>query len=133
MNKTLDVVDSQDLINKVDDVKIVGDPDTWQLICKASSKSQGWMKSTKAMEIDGLGCLIQVTTQQGDNVAESVVYVPDVVVKTKEDGSKYLADKYRNTAKLADMDKRYKRLNLFEDDETPKKSPYEDKLVNNYL
>ena len=34
----------------------------------------------KAMEIPGVGCVVQVTTQQGDNVAEAVCFVPDVVV-----------------------------------------------------
>ena len=38
------------------DVKVFGNTDDWQLICKASSKAQGWMKSTKTLEIDGVGC-----------------------------------------------------------------------------
>ncbi|MGL4452412.1 MAG: hypothetical protein ACRCTZ_14665, partial [Sarcina sp.] len=42
-----------------------------------------WMKSTKAMEIDGIGCVIQVTTQQGDNVAEAVTFVPGVKIETE--------------------------------------------------
>jgi len=78
MGKKLDVTSSQDLGN---DVKIFGDPDRWILLCKASSDSQGWMKSTKAMQIFGVGCLVQVTTQQGDNVAEAVTFVPDVSVR----------------------------------------------------
>jgi hypothetical protein len=78
--KTVNVVNSDDLRKKVSDVEIFGNPDTFQLICKASSKSQGWMKSTKAMEIPGKGCLIQVSTQQGDNVAEAICFVPDVVI-----------------------------------------------------
>jgi hypothetical protein len=78
--KTVNVVNSDDVRKKVSDVEIFGNPDTFQLICKASSKSQGWMKSTKAMEIPGKGCLIQVSTQQGDNVAEAICFVPDVVI-----------------------------------------------------
>jgi len=61
----------------VPDIKVVGDGDTWKLICKASSKSEGWMKSTKAMDVD-TGVVIQVTTQQGDHVAEALVFVPGV-------------------------------------------------------
>lgn len=38
------------------------------------------MKSTKAMEIEGVGCVIQVTTQQGVQVAEAVTFVPNVKV-----------------------------------------------------
>ena len=62
----------------VSDLVIFGNGDTFQLICKASSKAEGWMKSTKAMEIEGVGCVIQVTTQQGDNVAEALTFVPNV-------------------------------------------------------
>ncbi len=60
--------------------KIHGDPGAWKCICKASNEKEGWMKSTKAMDIIGAGCLVQVTTQQGDNIAEAVTFVPDVFV-----------------------------------------------------
>jgi hypothetical protein len=78
MNKKLDVTSTQDLDS---DAKVFGDPDRWILICKASSDSQGWMKSTKAMQIFGVGCLVQVTTQQGDNIAEAITFVPGVSVR----------------------------------------------------
>jgi len=62
----------------VKDINVFGNGDTFKLICKASSKAEGWMKSTKAMEIDGVGCVVQVTTQQGDSVAEAITFVPGV-------------------------------------------------------
>ncbi|MBL4861294.1 MAG: hypothetical protein JKX96_10765 [Acinetobacter sp.] len=62
-------------------MNVYGEGDTFRLICKASSKSEGWMKSTKAMEIAGAGCVIQVTTQQGDNVAEALTFVPMVYIE----------------------------------------------------
>ena len=65
----------------ISDLKVFGNGDTFQLICKASSKAEGWMKSTKAMEIPGVGCVVQVTTQQGDNVAEAVCFVPGVKIE----------------------------------------------------
>ena len=65
----------------VKDIVIFGNGDTFQLICKASSKTEGWMKSTKAMEISGVGCVIQVTTQQGDNVSEALTFIPGVKIK----------------------------------------------------
>lgn len=63
-----------------------GDTGAWQLLCKASSDSQGWMKSTKAMQIDGAGCLVQVTTQQCNPdgsyvVAEALTFVSGVEIK----------------------------------------------------
>jgi Tfp pilus assembly PilM family ATPase len=78
IDKTLNVVNSEDLKNKVSDVEVVGNPDAWQLLCKASSKKEGWMKSTKIMDLGGWGSVLQVSTQQGDNVAEALVYLPSV-------------------------------------------------------
>ena len=76
----------------VKDVKFWGNGDLFELISKASSESEGWMKSTKAMEIPEVGVVIQVTTQQGDNVAEAVTFVPgvkiDTELETDENGKK---------------------------------------------
>ena len=59
------------------------------LLCKASSKSQGWMKSAKAMQVPN-GCVVQVTTQQGDNVAEALTYVPGVMIADDVNGGRKL-------------------------------------------
>ena len=81
--KTLNVTNEQDGKNKVSDIETHGNTDLWVLICKASSKSQGWMKSTKAMRA-GNGCIVQVTTQQGDNISESICFVPNTYIDTKD-------------------------------------------------
>jgi len=78
-DKTLNVINNNDLILKVSDVEIYGE-DIWHLLCKASSKSENWMKSTKVMNVHG-GCLVQVTTQNKDSIAESVVFVPHNMFK----------------------------------------------------
>lgn len=65
----------------VKDINVFGNGDSFKLICKASSKAEGWMKSTKAMQIDGVGCVIQVTTQQDDNIAEALTFVPGVKIE----------------------------------------------------
>ena len=88
--KTLGNTDINETSKNVPDVVVYGDGDAWQLICKASSEKEGWMKSTKAMDLDG-GCLVQVTTQQRNPdgsyaIAEAVTFVPDVAVaETKDD------------------------------------------------
>lgn len=74
--KTLDVQSMDDLKTKVFDVEVFGEPGAWKVLGKASSKSQGWMKSTKAMEVHGLGVIVQASTQQGSQVAEALVFVP---------------------------------------------------------
>lgn len=68
----------------VPDVKVVGNGDMFQLLCKASSEKEGWMKSTKAMEVSG-GCVVQVTTQQINpdgsySLAEALTFVPNVKI-----------------------------------------------------
>lgn len=67
--------------DNVPDVVVFGNGDMFRLLSKASSVKEGWMKSTKACEIVGVGCLVQVTTQQGDNVAEALQFVPGVKIK----------------------------------------------------
>lgn len=66
--------------DNVADLNVFGNGDTFKLICKASSAAEGWMKSTKAMEIPRVGCVVQVTTQQGDNIAEALTFVPGVKI-----------------------------------------------------
>ena len=63
-----------------DDLEVYGNSDTFRLICKASSREEGWMKSTKAMQIDNVGCVIQVTTQQGGRIAEALTFVHGVKI-----------------------------------------------------
>lgn len=84
--KTLNVTNIAEAKVKIKDIKVTGDGDMFKLLCKASSESEGWMKSTKACEIQGAGCLVQVTTQQGDNVAEALTFVPRVKIVNDVNG-----------------------------------------------
>lgn len=63
-SKTLHNSNASGASKNVKDIVFWGDGDTFKLISKASSVNEGWMKSTKAMEIVGVGVVIQVTTQQ---------------------------------------------------------------------
>ncbi len=95
--KTLHNSDISGAHKNVSDLKTYGDGDLWHLLCKASSDSEGWMKSTKIMEIrqriaydtSVTGCLVQVTTQQGDHVAEALTYIPGV--RISHDGERLVA------------------------------------------
>lgn len=87
--KTLYNSDASGATKNVPDIQFFGDGDTWQLICKASSQSEGWMKSTKAMEV-ATGAIVQVTTQQRNPdgsyaIAEAVCFVPGGTVTTSAD------------------------------------------------
>jgi hypothetical protein len=85
MKKTLNNTTANQAKDQVSDITFWGNGDTFKLISKASSKAEGWMKSTKAMEIVGVGCVVQVTTQQGDNVSEAVTFVPGVKIEESYD------------------------------------------------
>lgn len=79
--KTLSNMTASQAKDNVKDIIFWGNGDTFKLLSKASSKNEGWMKSSKAMEIEGIGCVVQVTTQQGQNVAEAVTFVPHVKIE----------------------------------------------------
>lgn len=88
--KTLGNTDVNGARKNVKDIVVFGDGDTFKLICKASSEKEGWMKSTKAMEIEGVGCVVQVTTQQRNQdgtyvLAEAVTFVPGVKIEIDYD------------------------------------------------
>jgi hypothetical protein len=65
--------------------KLTGNPDQFQLLFKFQSNSEGIMKSTKAMQVSG-GCIVQVTTERWippDGpwaVAEALTFVPNMTV-----------------------------------------------------
>ena len=94
--KTLGNSDANGTRKNILDVVFFGNGDLWQLLSKASSQSQGWMKSCKAMEVPG-GAVVQVTTQQRNPdgsyaVAEAVTFVPGVrVVDDPDFGGRKLA------------------------------------------
>ena len=89
--KTLGNSDISGTRVNVPDVNIVGNGDSFKLLFKASSEKEGWMKSTKAMQIYGVGCLVQVTTQQRNpdgsySIAEALQFVPGVKM-TEDDNN----------------------------------------------
>jgi len=92
MEKTLFNSDISGARVNVPDIKGVGNGDLFQLLCKASSQAEGWMKSTKAMEIPFVGCVVQVTTQQKNldgtySVAEALTFVPDAKIVPDPSGT----------------------------------------------
>lgn len=93
--KTLDNVDIDAVKQAVPDVKVVGDGNLFQLLCKASSKKEGWMKSTKAMQISEIGCVVQVTTQQNGQIAEAVTFVAGVRIVEDINGGRKLIPNYQ--------------------------------------
>ena len=88
--KTLGNTDQSGFRDNVPDVVMFGE-DLFKLLSKASSKSEGWMKSTKAYDVSH-GCLVQVTTLQKNldasyAVAEALTFVPGVRVTERRDTS----------------------------------------------
>jgi len=80
--KTLNNSNINEAKKQVKDIEVYGNGDLFKLVCKASSKAEGWMKSTKVCDVPG-GCLVQVTTQQRNPdgsyaVAEALAFAPCV-------------------------------------------------------
>ena len=73
--KTLHNSEASGTKKNVPDVIVYGEEDLFKLLSKASSKEEDWMKSTKGMDV-GTGVMVQVSTQQGDNVAEALCFIP---------------------------------------------------------
>lgn len=86
--KSMGNTDQDTCRSNVSDVVMFGE-DLFKLLSKASSKEEGWMKSTKAMYVDN-GCVVQVTTQQKNtdgtySLAEALTFVRNVhIVETKD-------------------------------------------------
>jgi hypothetical protein len=91
--KTLDNTTAKQASEQVSDIQFWGNGDTFKLISKASSKKERWMKSTKAMQIEGVGCVVQVTTQQENSIAEAVTFVPGVKIEETIQDNKIVSRK----------------------------------------
>ena len=92
--KTLHNSDVSGARKNVKDIKVVGNGDMFALLCKTSSEAEGWMKSTKAMQVVD-GCVVQVTTQQRNPdgsyaVAEALTFVPNVRITDDINGGRKL-------------------------------------------
>ena len=88
--KTLHNSDMSEARKNVPDVVFFDDGDRWELLSKASSENEGWMKSTKAMEIENIGCIVQVTTQQRNPdgsyaIGEALTFVPNTTISVQTD------------------------------------------------
>lgn len=79
------ITTTEQAVNATSDLVVFGNGDMWQLLCKVSSKSNRMMKSTKAMQIPMVGCLVQVTTVENGTPSEALSFVPNAVVVEDKD------------------------------------------------
>lgn len=103
VEKSLQNTDQDTCKKNVSDVVIFGD-NLFKLLSKASSRKEGWMKSTKCMMV-GTTATIQVTTQQRNPdgsyvVAEALTTMENVVLNENFDTNgvctgRYLTPKLR--------------------------------------
>jgi len=78
--RQLDITEVKTAKANISDLKLQGNVDAFALLCKASSQEEGFMKSTKVMNVYG-GCVMQVSTQQRNpdgsySVAEALTFMP---------------------------------------------------------
>lgn len=65
----------------VKDFESWGDITQWKHITKSWSSKEDWLKSTKAMEIEGVGCILLVSTQNEEMIAETTTFIPGVKIE----------------------------------------------------
>ena len=51
-------------------------PELFRVLSRVASATEGWTQTTKAMEIPGVGCVLQVTIRFGDTVTNTLTLVP---------------------------------------------------------
>ena len=93
--KSLGNTNVEDVRQTTADVVVVGDGNLWQLLSKASSEAQGWMKSTKAMEVEGVGCFVQTTSERRNAdgswaLTDSQAFAAGVRIADDENGGRKL-------------------------------------------
>ena len=87
--KSLGNTDINGTRKNVPDVVVYGDGDTFALWLKASSQSEGWLKSSKVANVPG-GCLVQTETQQRNfyksyALSQALAFVPGVWLDKTQD------------------------------------------------
>ena len=100
--KTLNNTSKETASKNVKDIQFWGEKNQWKLINKAWSKKEKWMKSTKAMEIEGYGCLVQISTQQDDNVAESITFIPGITIQEEYKDNEVISRRLVHVSLLKD-------------------------------
>ena len=50
----------------------------WQVL--SADKGEGWFVSTEAMQIDGVGCIVRVSSGHQGAVSEALTFVPNAKV-----------------------------------------------------
>ena len=64
------------------EIKSIGNPGLYKIICKSANPAEGWSTSTYGMDVPG-GCLVRVTTEEHNpdgslSLSEALAFVPEV-------------------------------------------------------
>lgn len=76
MPKTLGLSNTVEAQQEISDLAVIGNGDLFKLLSKVSSKIEEWEKTTEAMYITGIGCVVHTITQQEDNISEALLLIP---------------------------------------------------------
>lgn len=69
------------------DLEVFGNPDIFRLIAKASSETEGWMRSTKAMHIPHIGVVLHVSQLDNGQISDALEFIPGAGLVEREDGT----------------------------------------------
>ena len=65
-------------LKPIDAVEQPINPELFRVLSRVVSATEGWTQTTKAMEIPGVGCVLQVTIRLGDTVTNTLSFIPGV-------------------------------------------------------
>ncbi len=74
-------IEKDDPFRNVKDLKKAGRPGYWTVLAKATSEAEGWTKITKAHEIAGRGCIVEVTVENRAGLADTTFFIPNVRIQ----------------------------------------------------
>lgn len=65
-------------------INVVGNPETWVLIHQIAREDGLFVKETKAMEVLGVGVLVNITSQINGVISETSSFIPNARIASKK-------------------------------------------------
>jgi len=65
-------------------INVIGNPETWILIHQIAREDGLYVKETKAMEVIGVGVVLNITSQLNGVISETSTFVPNARIASKK-------------------------------------------------
>jgi hypothetical protein len=75
-------------------IETIGVPESFELLCKSTMPAHSIVRAVFAYEIPGMGCLVQVSSKDGNQIAEALTFVSGVKIVGDINGGRRLVSMY---------------------------------------